>query len=271
MGVVAGGSTASSFLTLESTTGTGTTDYIRFLTGSQSERGRIHTGGNVSFGTTNGDIESLGSNYSPILTIYNSTAINPGTITLATQNTTNANAEMGRIHFLNGTNRVATILVGADSAANNDGKFSISVMDAGVNTERFLINSSGTMRFSAYGAGTATFDASGNITSTPSDERLKIIHGRYEPGLAEICKVRPIRYHWLPESKLDTVHEYAGFSAQNIRDTIGPLAIGQNADGMLSLQQHVILAAAINAIQELSSRNDALEARLAALESKKDK
>ena len=49
---VIGGTTASSTLTLESTSGTGTSDAILFKTGSQSTRMYIDTSGNVGIGTT---------------------------------------------------------------------------------------------------------------------------------------------------------------------------------------------------------------------------
>lgn len=48
-----GGSGAASSLTLESTSGAGTTDFIAFLAGSQSEKMRITTGGRVGMGTNN--------------------------------------------------------------------------------------------------------------------------------------------------------------------------------------------------------------------------
>jgi hypothetical protein len=51
--LVIGGTAASSTLTLESTSGTGTSDAIVFKTGSQSEKMRIDTSGNVGIGTIN--------------------------------------------------------------------------------------------------------------------------------------------------------------------------------------------------------------------------
>ena len=50
--LVVGGTTASSTLTLESTSGSGTTDAILFKTGSQSESMRIASSGNVGIGTS---------------------------------------------------------------------------------------------------------------------------------------------------------------------------------------------------------------------------
>ena len=52
---IAGGTTASSTLTLESTTGAGTSDSILFKTGSQQTRMTIDTSGNVGVGTSSPD------------------------------------------------------------------------------------------------------------------------------------------------------------------------------------------------------------------------
>ena len=51
--LIFGGVTPSSSLTLRSTATTGTSDFIRFVTGSGSERMRIVNGGNVGIGKTN--------------------------------------------------------------------------------------------------------------------------------------------------------------------------------------------------------------------------
>ena len=109
----------------------------------------------------------------------------------------------------------------------------------------------GAVQFRNYGAGTATFDASGNITSV-SDERLKNIQGSYKVGLAEILKLDPIIYKWKPGHNMETEHDYAGFSAQNVRDNI-PLGTGISADGYLSLQDRAIVAALVNSVKELEA------------------
>jgi len=62
--LIIGGTTASSTLTLESTSGAGTTDSIIFKTGSQSTAMTINTSGNVGIGTTSptAKLHVLGNN-----------------------------------------------------------------------------------------------------------------------------------------------------------------------------------------------------------------
>lgn len=119
------------------------------------------------------------------------------------------------------------------------------------------LHTTGTVRFANFGAGTATFDASGNISSA-SDERLKDIKGDFKAGVDQLAKIKPILYKWNKKSGLEMNSVYAGFSAQNVQKTI-PEAVGKNRDGMLSLQDRALLAAAINGIKELNSRLKVIE------------
>jgi len=122
----------------------------------------------------------------------------------------------------------------------------------GNSTTHMVINSAGNLQLNAYGAGTLTTDASGNVTAT-SDERLKYIQRPFAGGLREISELRPIVYKWRPESKLDTEHEYAGFSAQQVKRVI-PEAVGQDQNGHMTLQDRPIEAALVNAVRELSEQ-----------------
>ena len=73
-------------------------------------------------------------------------------------------------------------------------------------------------------------------------------------GLADVLKLRPILHGYTVESGLDqTKDDYAGFSAQNVQSVM-PEAVGQMADGMLTLNDRAILAAVVNAIHELERR-----------------
>ena len=123
------------------------------------------------------------------------------------------------------------------------------------------IANNGAIQMNAYGAGAATFDASGNITSA-SDERLKNLTGTYTPGLAAIMQVNPITYRWNEKSGMETEHEYAGFSAQNVKAAMGDLAVGEDSKGYLTLQDRAILAALVNSVKELKAEIAALKSFL---------
>ena len=114
--------------------------------------------------------------------------------------------------------------------------------------------------------------ASGGIswTNGASDERLK---KNFEPtqGLAEVLQIEPIKYQFKTEE--DSAPKRLGFKAQNIQPLIPEMVVpnGQKAeDGSdyLTITPDYLLPVLVKAIQELSAKNEALEARLAALESK---
>lgn len=123
------------------------------------------------------------------------------------------------------------------------------------------ISTAQAIRFNAYGAGTLTTDSSGNITAS-SDETIKVIHGPFERGLEDLRDILPILYSYSADSGMETETVYAGFSAQNVRANI-PEAIGEMANGKLTLQDRPILAALVNAVIGMADRIDTLEAQLA--------
>jgi hypothetical protein len=103
-----------------------------------------------------------------------------------------------------------------------------------------------------------------------SDERKK---KDFEPtqGLETILKIEPVKYRYITD---DTERpKRLGFTAQNIATAIPEMAIpnGEKAeDGSdyLTIIPDYLLPVLVNAVKELKEKNDALEARLAALESK---
>ncbi len=121
------------------------------------------------------------------------------------------------------------------------------------------ITIAGGIRFTAYGAGALATDSSGNITAT-SDERLKDIKGEFRRGLKDLRGIAPILHKWKKSSGNETNGIYAGFSAQNVQKTI-PEAVGtmNNAEKHLTLNDRPILAAVVNAINEIDRRLEKLE------------
>jgi hypothetical protein len=116
------------------------------------------------------------------------------------------------------------------------------------------------VRFSTFGAGAATFDANGNISSV-SDVRAKEHISPYLSGLAAIRQLRPIRYNWTKASGMDTLRTYVGFGAQEVLPWI-PDAVDQHRrTGQYSLNPQVLVAALVNAVQELAQRVDLLDGK----------
>jgi len=115
----------------------------------------------------------------------------------------------------------------------------------------------GAVQMSAFGAGSCTFDASGNISSA-SDVRLKFVLRNFDSGLSSLKGIRPIIYKWRPGSNMETAHEYAGLSAQNVGENI-PEAMGTDSRGYHSIQDRALIAALINAVNALNARVEYLE------------
>lgn len=98
----------------------------------------------------------------------------------------------------------------------------------------------------------------------------------FEPstlGLSAVLKLKPTFYRMKDAD--DSSQKELGFIAQEVKDVIPQAYVEQtslDASGVestyIGLNDRPIIAALVAAIQELSAKNDALEARLAALEAK---
>ncbi|MFM2374848.1 MAG: hypothetical protein RLZZ234_843 [Candidatus Parcubacteria bacterium] len=126
----------------------------------------------------------------------------------------------------------------------------------GTTTPTAQLSTTGTVRFSNFGAGTLTTDANGNV-SVSSDERLKNIAGVFSRGLDAIMGIQPISYRWKEVTGFDTANVYTGFSAQNIQEFI-PEAIGEDKHGFLTLSDRPLLATLINAVKDIAEKIEAL-------------
>lgn len=189
--------------------------------------------------------------------IRNTTAGTGNGALLSVGNDVSANA--GTLYAFSSTYTSGTIdqANGVSLTANLSGGLSLAAADAagvirfyaGGTTLNATLQIDGSWTWASYGAGTITSDASGNLTSV-SDERMK---NRIRPltyGIKEVLQLNPIIYGYNKRSRLERKHLYGGFSAQNVKRSM-PLAIGQSADGMMTLSERPILAAVVNAIKSL--------------------
>jgi hypothetical protein len=123
---------------------------------------------------------------------------------------------------------------------------------------QFTVNNqgAGSGQINANGANTAAF-------GTYSDARLKENIVDLPPQLNNILALRPCEFDYIES---EGGGHQIGFIAQEMQ-TVYPDAVGERADGMLTVTAwSKTEARLVKAIQELSAKNDALEARIAALE-----
>ena len=160
-------------------------------------------------------------------------------------------------------NNGATLWFSGASVASGNKNWLINVGDfrpggfsiAQASTAGGAIGSSGTEAIYIVTGGTSWTSA--------SDETLKNITGEFVGALNQVAKSRTVRgaYKYDP----DTPHSF--LIAQDWQDYL-PEAVATGNDGKLGLSYTETIPVAFAAIKELIAKNEALEARLAALEAK---
>ncbi len=133
-------------------------------------------------------------------------------------------------------------------------------------TERGRIDSTGRFGLDTLaGSGTRAVysDASGYLTNTASDERLKTDIEPMSPAeaLAIVEALEPVRYNWRDPDARGAQREM-GLIAQQVEPS-APEVVGANADGMLSLDYAKLVAPLIGAAQALAAEVRALKQQAA--------
>jgi hypothetical protein len=136
-------------------------------------------------------------------------------------------------------------------------------------TQRTLIDSSGILTMSAYGAGAATFSAAGVISSV-SDETWKIKDGIPADPDTMLRKLEPGYWYYNDEKKeIFGKDRQLGFYAQNVNAAIGPEAAPEPEEGKpWGYYDRSVLAVAVMSLQKALDTIDSLTARITGLEQK---
>jgi hypothetical protein len=123
---------------------------------------------------------------------------------------------------------------------------------------------------SANSRGSITTNGTGTTYGTASDYRLKENVAPMNSGLATVAALKPVTYDWIGNKS-----QGEGFIAHELQEVIPHAVTGEkdavDAEGNIipqGVDYSKIVVHLVAACQELSAKNDALEARLAALESK---
>jgi hypothetical protein len=245
-------------MSIQDTGSTGT--WIDFKTGSGTVQGNIYfnfTNGYMTFGTA-----AAGSSQTERMRIDSS-----GNLLVGTTTTGSARLAVVGSYISVGT---STYAAGSDNVkiANNSSNFSRSSTAA--SAQIYFENPNGTV---------GQIQTSGSATSylTSSDYRLKEDVESLTSGLSTVSAMRPVSYKWKVDGGVGN-----GFIAHELQAIVPDAVSGEkdavNEDGSIKSQgvdYSKIVVHLVAAIQELSAKNDALEAanaafetRLAALEAK---
>lgn len=169
-------------------------------------------------------------------------------ISISNSDVTNSSSRARFIATSGTVQSVMTSINGLGSFMGAASNHSLSLTTNG--SSRITVSSSGAIQFNTYGAGTLTTDASGNITAT-SDRNAKEKFAPYTKGLSAMEGWKPQTYNWRKETGLDTKERYTSLIAQDVKETV-PEAIGKMANGDLTVQERVVIATMVNAINELN-------------------
>jgi hypothetical protein len=168
--------------------------------------------------------------------------------------------------YANSTKRAATFEISDGAFTMASTTSSGTAGNAATLNPHMIVAASGIVTISNL-AGTGNravySDASGNLTNTASDERLKKDVVPLSGSLGRVLQWRPVYYSWI-DPELRGAQREVGFLAQQIQ-TITPEVVGENKTGFLSLDYSKLTADLTGAIQELYKEVAALKVQVQSL------
>ena len=263
---------------------------MNFIT-ADTERMRIDSSGNVGIGTTGpSTLLHLASATDPTITIQDT---NESTLKLTAGGNANIESSAALIvrtggstermridssgNLLVGTTNTSLWTASSNTTADNGFAYSNGyVVGSQYNGNAALFNRTGSdgAIVSFYRSGTTK----GNISittsavayNTTSDYRLKENIQPMQNALAVVQQLNPVTYQWKADGS-----DGQGFIAHELQAVVPDCVTGEkdavDEEGKpvyQGIDTSFLVATLTKAIQELSAKNDALEARIAALEAK---
>ena len=270
---------------------TGATAPIKFAAGGNTEQMRITSAGNVGIGTTSPsrklDIQQISTDYqlrigdtsnyydigrntsNGLFTFYGSQAVASGYV-FSTVNgermriDTSGNVGIGDIS--------ATIRLLVKGASSTSSDYALYTINGSSQATLVIRNdgyiSTGGAAASPYNLTTGNaanvyVDSAGGLSRSTSSLRYKNSIQDAAYGLADVLKLRAVTY----KNNNDGDNVFGGFIAEEVDATGLKEFVSYDKEGRPDALHYANMAALMaKAIQELSAKNDALEARLAKLE-----
>ncbi|MCK5919784.1 MAG: tail fiber domain-containing protein, partial [Methylococcales bacterium] len=240
-GATAAGATPTNGITIEHENGNGTNalSIKDYLTGTATERFRIHSNGNVGIGTATptskftvegaGVVANIGGNSGGIL----------------------------QVRQINGKS--------AASAAND-----VLFLNYGTGFNVNVGGGPGTSLLTVFGPGsTCTLGNGTGATNCTSDARLKKDIQPISGALEKLALIKGVTFHWKDPKKAEP--EHLGVIAQDV-EKVFPQAVTTISDTTLpggtakAVDYAVLVAPLIEAVKELKARNEALQTAVEAIQ-----
>ena len=240
---------------------------LRFGTNLSAERMRITSAGDLLVGTTTAvtDAQIVNSKSSGTNFFYCTSTLSNNQVAGFVSNAGSREVNLSIYKHSGITNNAGYLQIQEEDGAfayywtGNDGNFRVSTDPSNIGTNNGTV------------VGTQT-----------SDERLKDILGSVSYGLSEVLAIEPITFAFKDRQNVQKI----GFSAQQVQSIVPEVVYdtGECIDGYdvdpenpmiqtpksnrtkLAMEYTQLIPVLVNAVKELSAKNDALEARIAALE-----
>jgi hypothetical protein len=283
------GSASAPAITNDGDTNTGiffpAADTIAFAEGG-AEAMRIDSSGNVGIGTTSPT--NVGLHINKASAVGSGIRVQNTAATWDLVNTSNGDFEIytgGAKVFLVGTNNAERMRIDSSGniniATTNDSAARLVINGADNHVINTIRNGTGVSTHIAFRNGNGqvgTISTSNSTTSynTSSDYRLKENIAPMTGALATVAQLKPCTYTWRVDGSAGQ-----GFIAHELQAVVPDCVIGEkdavetytDEEGVeqtrpvyQGVDTSFLVATLTAAIQELSAKNDALEARIAALE-----
>ncbi len=178
----------------------------------------------------------------------------------------------------NVANEIAVIYVTRDGA-DNGGKIQLRTREAGILKQGITIRASGNVGIGTINPGSYKLYVNGNFyvngsayctngVWSGSDRRWKRNIAPLEGSLSKVLQLRGVTFDWRRDEFTDMDFDegtQVGFIAQEVEAVI-PELVNTGEDGYKAVAYDKLTAVLIEAVKELKAEKDALERRVAALE-----